>query len=254
MRRIFLLFTWIITDILLFLGAYAAAYFLRVGFVLSTDFPLNLYMQSACMISPIWILLLIQLGVFKLTRVQASIKNLSYLLFASIFASALFTLTYYFLYANFFSRLLLVYAGSFSFIFSTIWHISFDQWQRKVLRKNPPTYPVLIIGTNREAERIIALLEERQAVLKPIGILDAQGSSLKQLRNIPVLGKLNVLEKMIKEKKPTHLIQCSNLEHTINIQSACKQLGVTYLLSPSVVGRGDEIETIEGQPFITTKK
>lgn len=255
MRRTVLLACWLLTDIVLFIGAYVCAYFLRVGFILSTDFPLNLFVEAVLMISPVWIGVMIGLGIFRLTRVQSSKKNMLHILFACIMGLSLFTLGYYFLFGQFFSRLLLVYAGGLSFLLTTIWHLAFDQWQRRTLRKNPPAYPVLIIGANREAERFIRLLNDKQSPLKPVGVLDSQGSPLKDIAGVPVLGKLNMLEEVIKTKKPTHLVQCSNLEHTINLVSTAKQHGLTYMMLPSVIGvvEHQSMDSVEGQTMITVR-
>lgn len=257
MRRTILLTLWLLSDFALFIAAYVIAYFLRVGFLLSTDFPLDLYVRTVVIIAPLWLLVMGQLGIFRLTRVQSDKKNLSHILFACVMATALFTLAYYFLHNNFFSRLLLVYAGVLSLLLTTLWHLAYDQWQRQQLRKDPPAYPVLVIGINRETERIITLLEEKQSPLKPIGVLDAQGSPLKEIHGVPVLGKLNVLEEVIKTKRPTHLLQCSNLEHTINLISVSRQHRLTYMLLPSVfgaVGGQGEVIMVEGQPMLTTRE
>jgi FlaA1/EpsC-like NDP-sugar epimerase len=256
MRRNVLLVLWLLTDAALFIAAYVLAYFLRVGFIVSSDFPLNLYLQTAIIVSPLWLLTLAQLGVFRLLRVQSSRKNLYHILFSCVLGSSIFTLAYYFLHDRFFSRLLLVYAGIFNLILTIIWHLAFDAWQRRILRKSPPAFPVLFIGITRETERLIALLEERQSPLKPIAILEAHGTSKKDVLGIPVEGKLNALEEIIKQKKPTHLIQCSNLEHTVNLMSVCRQHGLTYMLLPSVLGVGsgsEEITSLEGCPVITAR-
>lgn len=251
MRRTFLLLCWLATDIALFIAAYAVAYFLRVGFIVSTDFPLDKYMQTALIVAPFWIGTMLELGIFRLTRIQGSRKNLTHILFSCVLASALFTLAYYFLHNNFFSRLLLVYAGLINLGFTVVWHLAFDSWQRKVLRKNPAAYPVLIVGLNREAERLIDLLEDKQSPFKPVAILDGQGTSKTEVRGVPVLGKLNKLEEVIKTLKPSHLIQCSHLEHTINLMSVCRQHKMTYLLLPSVLGAVEGYsEQIEGKSFI----
>lgn len=256
MRRLSLLVTWLITDIVLFVGAYAIAYFLRIGFINSTDFPLDKYLQTVLIISPVWLAVMAQLGIYRLTRIQSDQKNLAHILYASAMGLSFFTLGYYFLFNAFFSRLLLVYAGALSFIFTVVWHLAFDSWQRKILRRNPPAYPVLIIGLNRDAERLIALLEEKQSPLRPVAILDSRSSPEKEVRGVPVLGKLNRLEEVIKEKRPSHLIQCSNLEQSINLLSVCRQHGMTYLLLPSVLGVGsgnEEVITLEGQPMVSVR-
>ncbi len=251
MRRVLLLFCWLLTDIALFIAAYAIAYFARVGFIISTDFPLDQYLQTVLIVAPFWTLTMLELGIFRLNRIQGSRKNLTHILFSCVFASALFTLAYYFLHDRFFSRLLLVYAGLINLGLTVVWHLAFDSWQRRILRRSPPAYPVLIVGLNREAERLIDLLEERQSPYKPVGILDSQGTSKTDVRGIPVLGKLNSLEDVIASLRPTHLIQCSNLEHTINLMSVCRQHAMTYLLLPSVLGAVEGFsEQIEGKSFI----
>ncbi|MEQ1849279.1 MAG: hypothetical protein ABL890_01675 [Candidatus Peribacteraceae bacterium] len=250
MRRTVLLTLWLITDAVLLVGAYAAAYFLRVGFIVSTDFPLNLYLQTVIIITPVWLLVLAELGVFRLIRVQTELRNILYILFSCIIASALFTLAYYFLHDRFFSRLLLVYAGVLSFVLTLLWHLAFDAWQRRILRREPAAYPVLIIGANRDAENLIRHLNEKQSPLKPVAVLDAQGTSKKDIAGVPVLGKLNVLEETIKKVKPKFLVQASTLEHTINLISVCRNHGITYCLLPSVLGifgKNEEFVRIEGQ-------
>ena len=249
MRRTVLLLCWLLTDIVLFVGAYVCAYFIRVGFIISTDFPLDKYLQAVLVISPIWIAVMMQLGIFRLTRIQSDKKNMSHILFACVMGLSLFTLGYYFLFGQFFSRLLLVEAGALSFAATLVWHLAFDQWQRRILRRDPPAYPLLIIGTNREAERFIRRLNDSQSPLKPVAVLDPQGSVLKDIAGVPVLGKFNMLEDVIRQKRPTHLVQCSNLEHAINLISVCRLHKMTYMLLPSVVGSVGETtsESIEGQ-------
>lgn len=251
MRRMFMLIVWLVTDVVLMLGAYVAAYFVRVGLIFSTDFPIDKYLKVVLLIAPLWLAVMGFLGVFRLLRVQANPRNIAHLLFSCVFALALFTLAYYFLYNTFFSRKLLVYAGIAHFLFTLVWHAAFDQWQRRVLRRNPPAYPLLVIGANRDAERVIRLLEERQSPFKPVAVLDSQGTSQTDVAGVPVRGKLNKLEDVLKEKKITHLLQCADLEHTINLLSLCRQHGITYMLLPSVlgiVGVNEEVEYIEGQP------
>jgi FlaA1/EpsC-like NDP-sugar epimerase len=256
MRRPFLLTCWLITDAVLFIGTYTLAYFLRVGLIFSTDFPIDLYLRTVLAVAPLWLATLMALGVFELTAIQSSLRNVLHMFAGAIIGLAFFALAYYFTNNRFFSRKLLVYSGVLSFIFPLIWHLAFDQWQRRIYRKLPAAFPLLMIGINRETERFIKLLEERQSPFRPVAILDPQGSAVKDVAGVPVLGKLNKLEETVKALKPTHLVQCSNLEHTINLMSVCRQHGMTYLLLPSVlgvVGAEETVESIEGQNVIAVK-
>ncbi len=256
MRRSFLLTTWLATDILLFLGAYVLAYFLRVGFILSTDFPLERYVQIVMLVIPVWLGILLFTGTFRPLKTQASAFNIFSILASCIIALSLFALSYYFLYHTLFSRLLLVYAGILSTGTTIVWHVAFDQWQRTIMRRDPPVFPLLIVGTNRESERVIRHFELQRCPLKPVAILDSHGTAAKQIAGVPVVGRLNKLEDVIREYRITHLLQCAELEHTINLFGLCRQHGITYMLLPSVlglVGVSEEVEKIEGQAFIVAR-
>ena len=122
-----------------------------------------------------------------------------------------------------------------------------------ILRRDPPAFPLLVIGSNRDAKRMIELLQTQRSIFKPVAVLDSRGTSAKELAGIPVLGRLNKLEEVIKQYKITHLLQCDELEHSINLVSVCRQHGITYLLLPIVLGDTggkEKSESIEGQPVI----
>jgi FlaA1/EpsC-like NDP-sugar epimerase len=250
MRRTLILALWLISDLCIFTGSYILAYFLRVGWIVSTDFPLDLFVQTTLIVSPLTVAVMAQLGVFRLMRVQGNMRNIMHIFFACAMGSALFTLTYYFLYVDFFSRLLLVYAFLFSAAFMSIWHVGYERMMRTILRFGRPLYPTLIIGATREAAKLINVLNAQKSPLTPVAILDGRGSSEKMIEGVPVEGKLNKLEDTIRTHRITHLIQCSDGEQTLNLLSACRNHGITYMLLPSVLGivEGDErIESIEGR-------
>jgi FlaA1/EpsC-like NDP-sugar epimerase len=256
MRRSILLLLWLLTDLAIFVGAYTLAYFLRVGWIVSTDFPLNLYTQTVLLTAPVCVLVLATLGVFRLMRNQGTSRNVMHIIFATIVACAFFTLAYYFIHAAFFSRLLLIYAFALSGAALVIWHIGYEQVMRKMLRLGRPVYPTLIIGATREAGRIIKMLNDQKNPLTPVAILDGHGSKETSIEGVPVEGKLNKLEETMTKYRITHLIQASDLEQSINLLSACRNRGVNYLLLPSVLGmiEGNErIESIEGQQVTSVR-
>jgi FlaA1/EpsC-like NDP-sugar epimerase len=251
MRRSGLLALWLLSDLLLFTGVYALAYFLRVGWILSTDFPFVPYLLVAVAVSPLWLLVLLTTRTFGLTRSQATWRTGAYIAYSCVTGTALFALTYYFIYGLFFSRLLLVQALLGSVIAVWAWHVLFDTWKRRAVRRDPPLFPTLVVGVTRESRALLQLLEERQSMLKPVAILDGAGTKDKEIAGVPVLGKLNQLEAVLESKKITHLIQCSDLEQSINLLGACRTRGITYLLLPSVLGiveHDERIESLEGKP------
>jgi FlaA1/EpsC-like NDP-sugar epimerase len=245
MRRAVLLILWLLSDMLIFVGAYTLSYFLRVGLIMSTDFPLHLFLQTVVIVAPICIAVMAQLGIFRLMRNQSSVRNIFHILFACAMGSALFTLFYYFLYSAFFSRLLLVYAFVLSTAFLVVWHIGFEQVMRKMLRAGRPLYPTLIVGATREAARLIQTLNDQRNPLTPVAILDGRGTKETEIHGVPVEGKLNKLEETLTKYHITHLIQCSDLEQSINLLSACRNRGISYILLPSVLGIVESNEAIE---------
>lgn len=250
MRRSILLAVWLLTDLAVFVGCYALAYFLRVGFIFSTDFPFGRFMTATLLVAPAWLAMLIGTRTFALLRSQRSAKTLGYVVFAGVGGAALFCLTYYFLFGAFFSRMLLATALLSSVACTWVWHLVFGFVARNAMRGARPTYPTLIVGVTRESCALIKTLQERKNPLKPVAILDGKGTKDAAIEGVPVLGKLNKLEEVLEKHGITHLIQCSDLEQSLNLLSACRKRGITYMMLPSIVGiveRDERIETLEGQ-------
>jgi FlaA1/EpsC-like NDP-sugar epimerase len=256
MRRHLLTIIWLASDALVFTGSYALAYFLKVGWIFSSDLPFQTYFSATLMAAAGWILVMITMRNFALTRKQKDPRNFLYITYACIIGMAGFALSFYFLKQTLFSRLLLLMAGVFSSIAVYLWHLLFDRIQRNILRKSPPTYPTLIIGTNREAENLLKKMQCAKSPFTPIAILDGKGSGKKEIEGVPVLGKLDKLEQTIAEKKITHLVQCDQIEHSINLLSVCRQHGITYMLLPFVLGVIEDhvpTEALEGQQVVAVE-
>ena len=254
MRRPLLTLLWLLTDAAVFTAAYSLAYFVKVGWIFSSDLPFQTYLTATVMTVTGWLIVMITMRNYGLSRMQKSPRNFAYIAYASVIGMAGFALSFYFLKQELFSRLLLLMAGTTSAVMIYVWHIIFDQIQRRVLRKNPPTYPTLIIGSNREAERLIQKMQSKKSPYTPVAILDGQGSSRPEISGVPVVGKLNKLEDVIREKRVTHLVQCDQLEHSINLLSVCRAHGITYMLLPFVLGVIEDqvpTEALEGQQVVS---
>lgn len=255
-RQHALVVLWLLSDAALFIGAYVLAYVLRVGWILSTDFPLEHLLVVAVAIAPLWLLILAAFGVFHPLRNQRTFAVFSRMGAAALLGTALFTLGYYFRYTAFFSRLLLLEAFALSSIVPWMWHIIMQGIARRILRTHPPSFPTLIIGATREAARLIQALERHKSPIVPVGILDSRGVREERVAGVPVIGKLHLLDTVLAEKNITHLIQCSDSEHTINLLGACRARGITYMLLPSVLGiveRDERIESLEGFPVTVVR-
>ena len=256
MRYRILLFLWILTDLLLFVATYTLAYFLRVWWILSTDFPFSRFITVALMIAPIWVAVTASLRVYRMTRQQQTLDTGSRIVYSAIIALALFMLVYYFTYRHTFSRLLLIIAFVLHAACAWGWHIVYSHWQRMMLRRNPPTFPTLIVGVTRESRALIERLNRHRSPLKPVAIIDPMGIKETTIDGVPVRGRLNKLEDVLAEHQITHLIQCSDLEQSLNLLSACRNRGITYMLLPSVLGiveRDEQNESLEGMPVTVVR-
>ncbi|MCA9370589.1 MAG: hypothetical protein KC680_01350 [Candidatus Peregrinibacteria bacterium] len=258
MRYRILLILWLLTDLCVFVASYALAYFLRVGFIFSTDFPFEPYIHVVALTAPLWLIVLMTTRTFAITRSQCTVRNLAYIAYSALVGASLFALSYYFLYGLFFSRKLIIFALILSTLLVWVWHVLYSRVQRTLLRKDPPTFPTLIVGVTRESRKLIEKLNKSANPLKPVAVLDGKGCKDSEIDGIPVRGKLNKLDDVLDEGI-THLIQCSDQEQSLNLLSACRQKGITYMLLPSVLGiveRDEKIETLEGQPvtMVSPKK
>lgn len=250
MRRPLLLGLWLATDYALFLGVYALAYFQRVGWIFSTDLPFSNFMTAVALSGIPWLAGLVMTRTFSLTRRQRTPRNAFYIACAAIIGVALVTTVYFFLFQQIFSRELLLTAFILSAVATWAWHMVFGLFMRMMLRSGSPRYPTLIIGVTRESRHLIELLQKRRSVLRPVAILDASGTKEKDIAGIPVKGKLDTLEETLRQFGITHVIQCSDLEQSINLLSACRERGITYMLLPSVLGiveKDERVESLEGK-------
>jgi FlaA1/EpsC-like NDP-sugar epimerase len=250
MRRTLLLAAWLLTDLLVFTACYTGAYFLRVGFIFSSDFPFDRFLYAVLLTAPAWLAMLIGTRTFALLRAQRSPRTFAYILFAGVGGAALFSLVYYFLFGAFFSRLLLATALVLSVVATWAWHLAFGFLSRTLMRSAPASYPTLIVGATRESSALIKSLQDKKNPLKPVAVLDGKGTRETDIHGVPVLGKLNKLEETLEKHEITHLIQCSDLEQSLNLLSACRKRGIAYVLLPSVLGiveRDEKVEVLEGR-------
>ena len=249
MRYRIVLFLWLLSDLVLFVKSYALAYFLRVGWIFSTDFPFWPYIAVAMLVAPFWLAVVASGRTFSLLQPQATPGNMLRILYATIVGAALFALGYFFLYGLFFSRLLLLLALLVSTAAVMLWHVLFGWAARRILWRDPAAFPTLIVGVTRESKRLIERLQKRKNPLKPVAVLDGRGAKEKEIHGVPVLGKLDKLEETLVAHGITHVVQCSDLEQSLYLLSACRQRHITYLLLPSVLGiveRDERVETLEG--------
>lgn len=240
-------------DGVLILVAFILAYYLRIGYFNSTDFPFNNYMIIALITTPITLTFMFFARAYKLTQQIMSVRHMQRVAFVAIENVAVFMVLYYFAYRNFFSRLILVYMFLLTFLFVYFWHRIFRWILAKSSEREIGVYRTLVIGANRPSEEVIKHLLRTKSHIKPVAIIDAHGGGKSMIAGIPVVGKMNMFEKAIAQHDIDHILQIDNLEQSLNIINYALNNNLKYIMPPELLGifQGfQRLEEIEGQPFL----
>jgi FlaA1/EpsC-like NDP-sugar epimerase len=225
----------IIIDFLLIVISFSLAYFLRVGLIFSSDFPFDAYATVFIPTSIFWILVLLFHNVYS--RSPISKRRL----FTSIMASnligiTLFVLVFFYKRDIFFSRLILVYVWGISSIL-----LIANAWAFRILKfyfhsLGIGTKKTLIVGANKSANQAIENFQKFEPYYEPVAILDAYGTKKKDIRGIPVLGKMNSLEEVIKNKNIQVIVQVDCIEQSLNLIHFSEKNNIDYFLMPQLLG------------------
>jgi FlaA1/EpsC-like NDP-sugar epimerase len=243
----------IAVDALLVFSAFMLAYFLRVGFIFSTDFPFGKYVSIAAITVPVTLVFMFFARAYKLTQQVNSWRHVERVAFVAIENVAVFIVLYYFAFRQFFSRMILVYIFVFTFVLVYLWHQLFRWILQKSSEREIGVYRTLVIGANRPAEEIIKRLVLAQSHLKPVAIIDASGTGKTIIAGVPVVGKMDMFERAIAAHRIDHILQTDHLEQTLNIINYALQNNIKYVMTPELLGifQGHQtMEEIEGQMFL----
>ncbi len=246
----------ILLDFPVLLLAFSVAYFLRVGFIFSTDLPFSQVFLIGMLSAAVWIGCLLVLRGYRLSARIHELSHVAKILIAGMTATAAFGLLFYFVQREFFSRLLLLSLFLFGCAFMSLFHIIMQKLEQRLLKQGKGITKLLVIGTNRGVHSFIRLLQEHHSPFVVVAILDGYGTGEKEIAGVPVVGKLNQLESIVEEKGIDAIVQGDNIEQTINLVQFCEQRGLRYYLLPSVLGvYQDElsIHTLE-KPLMTLSR
>ncbi len=249
----------ILIDILGVLGAFFLAYFVRVGWIFSTDFDFTPYAYASILATLTWIGFL---GFAKYYRIpprsgKRVFFDLALILCGGIIASSFLVIIYFFNQELFFSRLINIYIIVFgvSFLLISQWVFRFLlMWQKS---RNLFLYQTLIIGANPVAAKLIEAIDKNPyAPHHIVGVIDPYGLH-KTIKGSTILGKLDRLDAACKKHKVNCMIQCDAYEHTLNMISFCEEKNIKYQFDPALRGVFEEnlrIRYIADQTMISFVK
>lgn len=249
-------FTLILADFCALVAAFVLSYFIRVGWILSTDFRFWPYLWVALCVSVVWIGFFIGARIYALGRRTDSYEHISRLIGVNILGTGTFLLFFFTFQGLIFSRWILVSVFVIATSLIIFNHIVGQKLRGLHAKANRGVSRVLIIGTNRTTEKLIHTLDILNSKHKPVAILDAYGSGKKEIGGVPVLGKLNILESTVEKYEIDEIIQTDNLEQTINLITFCQQHELKYAMLPSLLGvfhDNIELQTLEFQPVLRAK-
>ena len=242
-------------DFILILASFTLAYFLRVGFIFSTDFPFAQYAQVFIPTAIAWMAVLFFQRVYreKPTKKRRLFTNI---MSANLVGITIFVLIFFYKRDIFFSRLMLVYVWAISsvLIISNAW--IFRIYKNFIYKRGIGTKKVLIVGANKTAEEAIENIKKHEPYYEPVAVLDAYGTKKKDIAGIPVLGKMNSFEEVVTEKHIDVILQADCLEQSLNLVHFAEENRLDYFLVPSLLGAYHENVTgqaIGDKVFITLK-
>ncbi|MCF7830894.1 hypothetical protein K9M41_02780 [Candidatus Gracilibacteria bacterium] len=253
---IYLRLIHIIVDLLGLYASFVLAYFVRVGWIFSTDFPFAPFAWVATLSVIIWSGFLLLTKYYRIP--PRSGQRVAFDIFLALLGGALgigiLIVTYFFKSELFFSRLLNIYAFGFGFIWLMISQFVFRRILASIKKQEKQVYRTLIVGANRVAEKIItAICKNPYAPYKIVGVIDPYGLA-KKVQGSQIMGKLDKLETVCEREKITALIQCDAFEHTLNLISFCEEKNIKFQFDPALRGIFEEnlrIREVAGQTMIS---
>lgn len=244
------------TDYVALLFAFALSYFIRVKWIFSTDFPFWPYFRIALIVSLVWVGFFVIFRLYALNRRTDTREHTFRLFLVNVLGTGTFLLFFFMFRKLIFSRLILVYCFLISTLLLLVTHYVSEKLRSFYSKKSIGISRVLIIGTNRSAEKLLSTLRTLSSKHRPVAILDGYGSGKKEVAGVPVLGKLNILESTVDTYHIDEIIQVDNIEQALNIITFCQQRGIKYAMLPSLLGVFHDqigVENMEFQPIVRLK-
>ena len=241
-RWIYFRIIHILLDILGIYAAFLLAYFVRVGWIFSTDFTFTTFSLLSLLAALAWSGFLLLAKYYRIPpRSESRVWfDVMLALLGGAMAAGLLIVLYFFPKEVLFSRLITVYG----FLFGSAW-LLVTQWLfrlflQRAKKKQKENYRTLIIGANKIAEKLIHAIEtNKYAPYSIVGVIDPYGLH-KKIKGSQILGKLNKLEDVCEQEKITAIIQCDAFEHTVNLISLCDEKNIKFQFDPALRGIFEE--------------
>lgn len=231
----------ILLDIVIVWAMFLLAYFLRVHWIFSSDFPFELFALLSGAATLVWIGFLAFVKTYRLPPRSGARAwyDIILVLVGGVIAVGFLIVSYFFPREILFSRLIGVYA----LLLASLWLVVSQKIFRILLakaKKRGKGHNTLIIGANRVSEQFVARVKaDRFAPFQIVGVIDPYGL-VKDFNGAPLLGKLDQLESVCAKEAVTAIVQCDAFEHTLSLVSFCEEKDIKFQFLPSLRGVFEE--------------
>ena len=240
-------------DCIFIVASFAAAFYVRLGSFYSTDFPFEPYLENALLITPLWLLFLTWGGRYKLKE-QSFSEILRSISLGSLAGAMLFVLIFFFRREIFFSRAIVFLIFTFGMLGGVLSYFLEKNLEKWKVSQGKDVHNTLVIGANRAAKAIIRRLIKSKSRHQPVAIIAPFGSSQKEISGIPIVGKLDALEKTVEKYEIREIILCDGSEQMLNLLSFAEGRFLDFRVSPEILGVFRENiapEVLAGKPVLT---
>ncbi len=258
----------VVSDILAITGGFAVSYWLRFFSPLAELIPvtkgippLSVYLWSALMLSPVWLLVMRRYGMYGARRpVELSSEFIQVLKANSL--SMLILMGAAFFYRGFsYSRVVFVLIWGFSAVFLFLGRALVLEYEKFLYRRGRERMNVLLVGTTAIARTIAArCMHDPSLGYHLVGYVARDPELLPERLAVSKLGSLEDLSMLIPEHRIEIILVClplSDYEQYTSILNATVGHNVSVLVQPDfsgIISSRIRVNEITGIPFISIKE
>ncbi len=215
-------------DILLLWVGFLMGYFVRVGFLFSSDVPFGPFAGFALGGSMAWSAVLVAGGYYKLQKNKTGLLRMALRVVGGLGGVAGLMAGHFFFRQMIFSRLMSLYGLVFGIFLLLASFYGFELFAKSRKKAEKGLSKTIIVGGGRIAEETIEQIKnDPYAAINLVGVIDPSGI-YKQIKGATVLGKLNKLEPVLDQHRISNILQVNNLEQAENIAHIAQNRGIAY--------------------------
>ncbi len=248
-------------DAAMIFAAFWAAYFIRfsgvypfTGIMLKSE-----YLNWVLIVIPIWLVFFAFNKLYSFKKRPFAEESVSIFMAISTGLAIIFAI-FFFSRMMFFSRLIVLIAWFLAIVFVTVGRLAAKVVQKYLYFKGIGTRKVLLIGTGKIGQKIIAEFSDRFLGYEIVGIIDGRKGQ-KYFRKIPIWGsRLSDLPKIIKKIKLDEIVLADpdfSEKKMAKITEFCHDNRIVFKYSPSVLelkNRNIDMNIWGNIPFLQLKR